>query len=134
MTEQLTETEKRLLAKYDRAEARVGPTITLGAALMLLGASIAAWQTFIWLKSADWPELSFGEALTSIGGKPLHFSWAGVQQIVDWIAAAPASTVIFFTGMVVMWSIIWGEDAPETDELVQAKMKRARIETPYPAD
>ena len=134
MTEQLTETEKRLLAKYDRAEARVGPTIALGAALMLLGASIAAWQAFMWLKSADWPELSFGEALTSIGGKPLRFSWAGVQEIVDWIGAAPASAVIFMTGILVAWSITWGENAPEPEELRQAKMKRARIVTPYPAD
>lgn len=129
MIEQLTEEEERLLAKDDRATAAVGPKLLIGACLILASIAILGWQLLAWLKSAAWPFLPFGELLSMTGQKPLKVSWAGMQQIIDWIAAAPASGVLFGCGLFVLWSATWGDDAPVPDALRQARMKRARIRT-----
>ena len=62
----------------------------LGCVLLVSAIPLLGWQLFIWLRDAQWPELSVMDALAWIGLKPIFFSiegWSGASNIANFVYA-----------------------------------------------
>lgn len=125
--EGLTEEETRILARAARSDARFDFTMKFGGLVLLSAGGILAWQCWQWLQTARWSAYSFGDLLDRVGIPLGRVSWAGVQQMIDWVLALPAPSVLFVFGLGVLWSALLGNGAYDAPGLNKARVKQAAI-------
>jgi len=125
--EPMTKDEQRLLAKIARTDARFDFTMKAGGLIFLAAGGCLAWQIITWLKTASWPSLPFRRVIELFQFPDVEISWAGVQQIIEWIQNSPAWAALAVIGMFVLWTGLWGEVDYSSPALTQAQMKQAAI-------
>jgi hypothetical protein len=99
--------------------------------LALVGASIAilGWQGVKWLKSGQWPALTWQDALGWLGIIAPEPSWVGFARIVGWVMSLPLALAPFLLAGLILWVLLRGENDPELKTarqiVAQSKIKRS---------
>jgi hypothetical protein len=82
-------------------EALMSATLALLVSLLFLtGIGVIGWQGYQWLSFGVWPSCTVLEAFTQLGVPLPYASWVGVQSMVDWWLATPASINLFVLGLI----------------------------------
>lgn len=125
----LTDRQQRLIRRDDFWIAHFGHV--LFAILSLVAASIAilGWQSSYWLKSGQWPDLTWRDALGWWNIVVPQPSWVGLSRIVDWVMSLPFALAPFLLAGLILWVLLHGENDPELKTarqiVAQSKIKPA---------
>ncbi len=123
MGDELTPRERLLLAKDDRETHRVLFWLFAILGPPALALALVLWQSYVWLKTAEWPPYT----LRTIGMDPPVSDWQGLNQIVLYVYGAPLSLLLMVVGMVATFLFTRNDNKPVSDELREARGKRARL-------
>jgi hypothetical protein len=123
MDEELTPRERQLLEEDDRETDRVPLWLCAILGPPALALVLVVWQSYVWLKKAEWPSYT----LRSIGIEPPVFDWLGVNQIVLYVYDAPLSLLLALAGVIATFLFTRNDNKPVSDELRNARGKRARL-------
>ncbi|MEG3166395.1 hypothetical protein U1701_17580 [Sphingomonas sp. PB2P19] len=109
----LSARQRRLIKRDDFWTAHFGQV--LFTVLALVGASIAilGWQGAEWLKSGQWPDLTWRDALGWLGIVVPQPSWVGFARIVGWIMSLPFALAPFLLAGLILWVLLRGENDPD---------------------
>jgi hypothetical protein len=97
----------------------------LGAiALVIAAVVVVVGQAGVWLKTAVWPSLPFGNVLTAMGWtfNPSGITALGVQKIVIGFLELPASLIFFALAFPCGWLSVWA--SRKLDELSDVEFYR----------
>ena len=123
MDDGLTPRERLLIEKDDRQTARVPLWLCAILGPPALALALVLWQSYVWLKTAEWPLYT----LRTIGMEPPVSEWQGFNQIVLYVFDAPLSLLLVVVGMVATFLFTRNDNKPMSDELRNARGKRARL-------
>lgn len=87
-----------------RATTKLGGAI-LAAIPVGIGMSLVGYQSYMWLKTGMWSDITVSEALGLLEiriFKPTD--WVGVQQILDWIGGWSVWMIFMVLGVLVGWA------------------------------
>lgn len=110
--------QRRLIKRDDFLMAHFGHVLFAVLALVAASIAILGWQGAYWLKSGQWPLLTWRDALGWFDITVPQASWVGLSRIVDWTLALPFALAPFLLAGLILWGMLRGEDDPE--------LKRAR--------
>ena len=112
-----------MLDKDDRETDRVPLWLCAILGPPALALAVVLWQSYVWLKMAEWPPYT----LKTIGMVPPVSEWQGLNQLVLYVYDAPLSLLLVLVGMVSTFLFTRNDNKPVSDELRNARGKRARL-------
>lgn len=120
---ELTEREKRLLARDDRFIQRAGWGVTAGAACLVIAAGLIGFEVLQWMKTGAWPSLTWADGLAWLNLPVPQVQWVGLDRVIRWVLASPLWGFFFLLFWLVTW-VTFGR--AEHAGLSLARQKRSR--------
>ncbi|MDQ2763242.1 MAG: hypothetical protein M3Y22_07030 [Pseudomonadota bacterium] len=126
MGDELSATEKRLLAADDRKLASTGKWLAVIFGFIGASVIIVLVQSIIWLKSGVWPSFTMREGFGWLGVPVPAVSWKGAQQIIQYAISCPVAGASFAIGIALIFVFTRNDRRPVPDELRTARQKRSQ--------